>query len=87
MSHIMSMYKQLAQMKVIDLSHVLEEDMPVYPTHSRYFHTLWDSFETGSPAMVYQLIINEHCGTHMDSTAHFFCGRTILNTGIWRILR
>ncbi|MDB5085814.1 MAG: putative cyclase [Bacilli bacterium] len=63
--------KMLNQFEVIDLTHVLEEDMPVYPTHSRYAHTLWDSFETGSPALVYQLLINEHCGTHMDATAHF----------------
>lgn len=71
----MSNVKQLAalmnEMKVIDLSHTLEEGMPIYPTHSRYYHTLWDTFETGSRALIYQLIINEHTGTHMDATAHF----------------
>jgi kynurenine formamidase len=71
----MSKAKQLStllqSMEVIDLSHTLEEDMPIYPTHSRYFHTLWDSFETGSQALLYQLMINEHCGTHIDATAHF----------------
>jgi kynurenine formamidase len=72
---MMSKAKQLSDllssMKVIDLSHTYEEDMPVVLSHSRYFHTLWDSFETGSIALAYQLIMNEHCGTHMDATAHF----------------
>jgi kynurenine formamidase len=71
----MSKAKQLStllqDMEVIDLSHTLEEDMPIYPSHSRYFHTLWDSFDTGSVALLYQLVINEHCGTHIDATAHF----------------
>ncbi|TVY11291.1 cyclase family protein [Paenibacillus cremeus] len=61
----------LNDLQVIDLSHTLEENMPSYPTHSRYFHTLWDHFDQGSRALVYQLILNEHTGTHMDATAHF----------------
>jgi kynurenine formamidase len=71
----MSTLKQLSHLlnnlKIIDLSHTLEEDMPIVPSHNRYFHTLWDSFETGSRALAYQLLINEHTGTHVDSTAHF----------------
>ncbi|GGF98438.1 cyclase family protein [Paenibacillus abyssi] len=70
-SLVKQMQSMLSQMRMVDLSHILEEDMPVYPTHSRYFHTQWDSFETGSPALVCQLLINEHCGTHIDATAHF----------------
>ncbi|MEK0312779.1 cyclase family protein [Cohnella sp. 56] len=61
----------LAGMEAIDLSHTLEEDMPVYPAHSRYHHPLWDSFATGAGCMVYQLVINEHCGTHVDAISHF----------------
>ncbi|WP_274653146.1 cyclase family protein [Paenibacillus humicola] len=61
----------LSSMKVIDLSQTLEENMPVVESHSRYYHTLIDSFETGSIALAYQLLIGEHCGTHMDATAHF----------------
>ncbi|TDF93256.1 cyclase family protein [Paenibacillus piri] len=71
MSKVRQMSLLLNDMQIIDLSHTLEEDMPIYPTHSRYFHTLWDSFETGSRALLYQLVINEHCGTHIDATAHF----------------
>lgn len=71
MSNARKLAHLLQQMEAIDLTHTLEEDMPVHPSHSRYFHTKWDSFETGSIALVNQLIINEHCGTHMDATAHF----------------
>lgn len=71
MGQTKSIAQSLQSLEVVDLTHRLEEDMPVYPTHSRYHHTLWDSFDTGSVALVCQLIINEHCGTHMDATAHF----------------
>ncbi|GAB7053918.1 MULTISPECIES: cyclase family protein [unclassified Paenibacillus] len=71
MSSVRNLLHAVESMEMIDLTHVLEEDMPVYPTHSRYFHTKWDSFETGSPALVCQLLINEHCGTHVDATGNF----------------
>ncbi|HZG55644.1 cyclase family protein [Paenibacillus sp.] len=71
MNKIMEVLERLDQFELVDLTHPLEEDMPVYPSHSRYFHTLWDSSQTGSLSLAYQLIINEHCGTHMDATAHF----------------
>jgi kynurenine formamidase len=71
----MSTVKQLSQlldsMTLVDLSHTLEEDMPIVPSHNRYFHTLWDTFAHGSRALSYQLLINEHTGTHVDATAHF----------------
>ena len=71
MSKVKQLSALLSGMEVIDLSHTLEEDMQIYPTHSRYYHTLWDSQATGCEALLYQLVINEHCGTHMDATAHF----------------
>jgi kynurenine formamidase len=27
--------------RIIDLSHILEEHMPHFPTHSMFFHNLW----------------------------------------------
>lgn len=71
MSNVKQLAELISKMTVIDLSQTLEENMPVVPSHSRYSHTLLDSFETGSIALAYQLLINEHCGTHMDATAHF----------------
>ena len=65
-------------MKVIDLTHTIREDMPVYP-----------GTETPglSPASSYEkdgfketlLHMYSHTGTHMDPPAHLYEGRTTLD--------
>jgi kynurenine formamidase len=55
----------------VDLSQPLEEGMPVWPTLSRYFKTLWCSIHYGDQATAHQLVLNEHTGTHVDAPAHF----------------
>ena len=57
--------------EVVDLSHDLEEQMPVWPTLSRYYHTLWFSIHYGDDATAYQLVMNEHTGTHVDAPGHY----------------
>jgi kynurenine formamidase len=54
--------------QMVDLAQTIEEGMPVYPTHPQYFHMLWD---THDPANLYQLLISEHTGTHLDCPFHF----------------
>jgi kynurenine formamidase len=54
---------------IVDLSHTIEEGMPVYPTHPQYFHMEWN---TGDPSNLFQLIISEHAGTHLDCPRHFY---------------
>ena len=61
----------LADCEVVDLSHALEEGIPHYPTHSRYFRQLYQSYWHGDRALCYQLMLNEHSGTHVDAPAHF----------------
>jgi kynurenine formamidase len=61
----------LEALEPIDLSQPLEEEMPVWPTLSRYFKTLWCSIHYGDPATAYQLVLNEHTGTHVDAPAHY----------------
>jgi kynurenine formamidase len=61
----------LADLKAIDLSHALEEGMPVWPTLSRFFKTLWLSIHYGDNATAHQLLLNEHTGTHVDAPAHY----------------
>lgn len=65
-------------MKVIDLTHFISEDMPVYPgTEGPKL----------SPANTYEkdgfketlLTMYTHTGTHMDPPAHLFDGRTTLD--------
>ena len=65
-------------MKVIDLTHVISEDMPVYPG------TEPPKLE---PANTYEkdgfketlMSMYTHTGTHMDPPAHLFADRTTLD--------
>ncbi len=61
----------LRSARLIDLSQTLEEHIPNYPTHSKYFHNLWGSYWHGGRSLTYQLVMNEHNGTHVDAPAHF----------------
>lgn len=57
--------------EAIDLSQPLEEGMPVWPTLSRFFRTLWCSIHYGDDTTAYQLLLNEHTGTHVDAPGHY----------------
>jgi len=71
MTDLTALLAALRNMKMIDLSQALEEHMPHYPTHSKFFHNLWGSYWHGSRSLNYQLVMNEHNGTHVDAPAHF----------------
>jgi arylformamidase len=59
----------LANYQVIDLSHTLEEGIPSYPTHPKYFLGAWN--EVDKVADLNMIVMSDHTGTHMDSTNHF----------------
>ncbi len=63
--------EMIGHMKIVDLTQTVEEGMPVYPTHPQFFHMRW---HTGDPANLFQLLISEHAGTHLDCPAHFYPG-------------
>jgi kynurenine formamidase len=71
MSDLSGMLASLRSARLIDLSQTLEEHMPCYPTHSKYFHDMWGSYWHGGRSLTYQLVMNEHNGTHVDAPAHF----------------
>jgi kynurenine formamidase len=66
-----SLSQFLDSMKLIDLSHTLEEQIPAVPTHSKFGHQLWHSYAFGDVALTYNLTMNEHSGTHVDAYSHF----------------
>ncbi len=66
-----SLIESLCKTRIVDLSHTLEEHIPNYPTHSKFFHNLWGSYWHGGRSLTYQLVMNEHNGTHVDAPAHF----------------
>jgi len=66
-----TLLNRLRNSRLIDLSQPLDEHMPHYPTHSKFFHNLWGSYWHGDRSLTYQLVMNEHNGTHVDAPAHF----------------
>jgi len=61
--------KTVNSFEIVDLSHGYKEGIPIWPSHAPYEHVLWEDYDKGS--LNYQLKIHEHCGTHVDSPAHF----------------
>lgn len=70
----MEKWKQMAELwqgaKLVDLSRIMENGMPIASDLSKYYHELWASYEYGDGCLCYQLIMNEHTGTHLDAPAH-----------------
>ncbi len=65
-------------MKVIDLTHTIRENMPVYPgTDTPKFFPANSYEENGFKETLLQMYT--HTGTHMDPPAHLFAGRTTLD--------
>ena len=65
----------IRQARVVDLSQTLEERMPNFPAHSKFFHNLWGSYELGGRSLSYQVQVHEHNGTHVDAPVHFLSDR------------
>ena len=59
-------------LQAIELSHPLEERMPSFPNHPLFFKMRWQPL--GEPAVVHQLIMCDHTGTHVDAPSHFPAG-------------
>lgn len=68
---ISALISSLQGARMVDLSQTLEEHMPNFPTHSKFFHNLWGSYWHGGRSLSYQLLMHEHNGTHVDAPAHF----------------
>ena len=65
-------------MRVIDLTHTIKEDMPVYPGTETPKLTTANTYEKdGFKETLLQMY--SHTGTHMDPPAHIFAGHTTLD--------
>ncbi|MBR5217582.1 MAG: cyclase family protein [Oscillospiraceae bacterium] len=65
-------------MKVVDLTHTVCEDMPVYPGTQPPRLAVANTYETdGFKETLVQLY--SHTGTHVDPPAHIYAGRTMLD--------
>jgi kynurenine formamidase len=65
-------------MKVIDLTHVISEDMQVYPgSEAPRLYQIHTCEKDGYQETI--LKMGSHTGTHMDAPGHLFKGRTTLD--------
>jgi len=55
--------------EAIDLTHTMEEKMPTFPGHTKFFLNEWVS--PGDPAYLSVISMGDHSGTHYDAPAHF----------------
>lgn len=64
----------MAEETLIDLSHPLENGMPVWPGHPEFAQVSVASFAQGDIACNHSLTLSEHSGTHLDAPSHFIPG-------------
>ena len=66
-------------MKVIDLTHTIQEGMPVYPGTEPPVFEPANSYEIDGFRET-RISMFTHTGTHIDPPAHLFAGRTTLDS-------
>lgn len=66
-------------MKIIDLTHTISEDMPVYPGTEKPRLEASNTYEKDGFKETL-ITMFSHTGTHMDPPAHLFSGRTTLDS-------
>lgn len=64
----------LQQHRLIELNHLYEEFMPVWPTHGKFFCSRAEDYVAGDGNYNCQLSLGDHCGTHVDAPVHFIEG-------------
>lgn len=73
MLDVLALVSFIRNARVVDLSQTLEEHMPSFPAHARFFSNPWNSYALGDRSLHYQLIMSDHSGTHVDAPIHFLC--------------
>lgn len=78
---LQQLVEQLERFELVDLSHVLSEEMPAWPGHMLFSHKVHNWYEPApgpgqplrstAPYFTCWYTIDEHCGTHFDAPPHF----------------
>lgn len=63
--------KTTDEVDLVDLTHPLEPNMPVWPGHPHFCQELINSLERGDVSCWHALSMGEHTGTHFDAPSHF----------------
>jgi len=61
--------KCINEFKFVDLTRVMENNMPTFPSHTKFLLNRWIS--PGDPAYLNVMLMGDHTGTHFDTPAHF----------------
>lgn len=56
---------------LVDLTHPLEPNLPVWPGHPHFCQEVMSSLERGHVSCWHALSMGEHTGTHFDAPSHF----------------
>ena len=64
----MSLESILKSYKIIDLTHIMEEEMP--RPQVPYGHIPWKSYSKGDDFITFMFLVFEHAGTHVDAPIH-----------------
>lgn len=67
----------LASVKVVDLSHIMHENLPVFPGGQPFKPETTAGYDEGYYARKFEC--GEHIGTHVDAPAHFAPGKRFIH--------
>ncbi|WP_196503418.1 cyclase family protein [Aestuariivirga litoralis] len=59
---------------LVDLTHVLRDGIPFWPTHPKFKMEQVSFLEKGDDASLHSVCLSEHTGTHFDAPSHFILG-------------
>ncbi len=77
----------LRDSEVIELNYLYQPLMPLWPTHTRFMLSENESYVGGDGNYNCQLVMGDHCGTHVDSPSHFILdGKTIEQVDVLQLI-
>lgn len=83
----MALWTLLSQSELIELNHLYQPRMPVWPTHPKFVLAENESYVGGDGNYNCQLVMGDHCGTHVDSPSHFIPhGKTIEQVDVRQLI-
>ncbi|XBS68447.1 cyclase family protein [Acerihabitans sp. KWT182] len=71
----------------VELNHLYESSMPVWPTHPKFVLVDSETYAGGDGNYNNLLQMGDHCGTHVDSPSHFIPeGKTIEQIDVGQLI-
>jgi arylformamidase len=82
-----ALWTALRNSDVVELNHLYQPLMPVWPTHPAFLLGENESYAGGDGNYNCQLVMGDHCGTHVDSPSHFIPdGKTIEQVDVRQLI-